>query len=298
MKRFLLWIFTICFGVMLLAFLPLVIGGVYMGLASYYTESVSGVPNVVAVIELKDIIMDVRDVVNELHRQAADPNVEGIVLRIDSPGGAVGPSQELYTTVKKLKEKKPIIVSMGAIAASGGLYAALPATKIFAHKGTLTGSIGVIMEVPNFSSLAEKVGVQMVTIKSGKLKDVGNSFRTMTDAEREYLEALTSQSHEDFIKAVAKSRNLKVDDVRKFADGRVILGAQALELGLVDDIGGVWDAARQVFVELGEPLAEYENPKLVYPMDRFDYVRRFVESAASSFPLSAVKGMQLKYELQ
>ncbi len=223
----------------------------------------------VAVLELVGPIMDTKEVVAELHKYAFDKDVAGLVLRIDSPGGAVGPSQEVYEAVKKLREQKPIVVSMGSVAASGGLYAAMGATKVFANAGTLTGSIGVIMQFPNFEKIANTVGLQMVTIKSGKLKDVGNPFRQMTEEESEFLQATINSAQEQFVAAVAEGRGLDPAKVREFADGRVLTGLRAKELGLVDEIGGLHDASRAIFTILEKPLKDDEMPKLIYPADKF-----------------------------
>jgi protease-4 len=234
-------------------------------------EGLSGAKNdrTVAVLELVGPIMDTKEVVAELHKYAFDADIAGLVLRIDSPGGAVGPSQEVYEAVKKLKARKPIIVSMGSVAASGGLYAAMGATKVYANAGTLTGSIGVIMQFPNFEKIANTVGLQMVTIKSGKLKDVGNPFRPMTSDESEFLQSTINSAQEQFVAAVAEGRGLDSAKVREFADGRVLTGLRAKELGLVDEIGGLHDASRAIFTLLERPLKDDEMPKLIYPADKF-----------------------------
>ena len=252
----------------------------------------------IAVVELEGIIMKSRETVEELYRQADDASVKGIVLRIDSPGGAVGPSQEIYETVKKLKSKKPIVVSMGSVAASGGLYSALGATKIYAQSGTITGSIGVIMQAPNFTELAQKVGVEMVTIKSGKLKDVGNSFRKMLPEEEEYLQKTLHASHQEFITAVSNSRNIPREKVVGFADGRIILGTEAKELGLIDEIGDIYDAARGVFEILKEPLPGGVTPHLFYPKDKYRELRKLFEAVSSLPTFLSSSGYSLKYLLQ
>lgn len=233
--------------------------------------------NLVAVVELKGIIDDAKDVLEELYRQADNDKVKGIVLRVESPGGAVGPSQDIYYAVKDLKKRKPIVASLGGVAASGGLYAALNASRIYCQPGTITGSIGVILQVPNFRKLSERLGVDMVTIKSGELKDAGNSFRDMTEEERAFLQSTVAAAHEEFIRAVSVGRGIDQAKVREFADGRVILGSQAQELKLVDEFGDVYAAARAVFDILGTPLGETEMPKLQYPSRQFRQIRRLLE---------------------
>jgi protease-4 len=224
--------------------------------------------NAVAVIELSGEIIDGKDVLAELHAQARNDSVAGIVLRIDSPGGAVGPSQEIYRSVATLKARKPIVASMGSVAASGGLYAALPASKVFANRGTLTGSIGVIGQFPNLKGISEKVGFTFTTVKSGALKDVGNPFREFTLEDREYLESMLSSVHQQFIDDVVSARNMSREEVLRFADGRVLTGEQAKELRLIDEFGGVHEAALAVFELLGKPLPVNEAPTLLYPEER------------------------------
>lgn len=236
----------------------------------------------VGVVELTGEIFDVKEVVDHLYEQARNPSIAAIVLRIDSPGGAVGPSQELYETVKVLKERKPIVASMGMVAASGGLYAALPATKIFANPGTLTGSIGVIGQFPNFTGISEKVGFSMITVKSGGMKDVGNPFRPFTEDDRAYLEGTLKGVHQQFIGAVIESRKLPADQVALFADGRVLTGAQAKELKVIDELGGVYDAAREALALAGKPLGKDELPRLVYAEDKFSKFRRIISDAQGS----------------
>ena len=222
--------------------------------------------------------MDSKEILKSLHKLVDDVSVKGVVLRIDSPGGAVGPSQEIYDAVRTLKEKKPIIASMGGVAASGGLYSALGASKTFAQSGTLTGSIGVIIQFPNLTKIANQVGFEMITVKSGKLKDVGNTFRTMTEEDMAFLQSTVDSVYEEFVAAVMTGRGIKESAVRPFADGRIITGRQALEYGLIDEIGGLYDASRAVFEVLGEPLEEGEYPELYYPEDKFDKFRKLFEA--------------------
>ncbi len=251
----------------------------------------------VAVVEVEGIIMKARETLDELYKQAEDPKVKGIVLRVDSPGGAVGPSQEIYSAITKLKAKKPIVVSMGAVAASGGLYVSVGASKILAQPGTLTGSIGVIMQLPNMTDIASKVGFEMITIKSGALKDVGNSFRKMLPDEHAYLDETARVSHQDFISAVAEGRHIDRNKVVSFADGRIILGVQAKELGLIDGFGDVYDASRLVFELLGEPLKEDEKPFLYYPADKYREFKKILESVAN-LPALLTPTAKLSYILQ
>lgn len=297
MRAYFLWLAKFITVLLLFVFIvPMLLVGV-LSLGEKAQDLHVSTDKVVAVIELTGVITDAKEILEQLYEQANDEKTKGIVLRIDSPGGAVGPSQEIYSAVKALKEKKPIVVSMGALAASGGLYSALGASKIFCQPGTLTGSIGVVMELPNFSKIMEKVGVDVITIKSGKLKDTGNSFRPMNEEDREFLQATILSAHEEFVKAVSESRSIPLDKVRTFADGRVILGSQAKELKLVDQFGDIYAAAREVFNVLGNPLTAQENPKLIYAGDKFERVRKIFESVSgwgSFFSRSA----KLQYLMQ
>ena len=224
------------------------------------------------------MITDASEVLKALYSEARNKDTKAIVLRIDSPGGAVAPSEEIYNAVRRLKAEKPIVVSMGSMAASGGLYSAASASKIFCQPGTQTGSIGVIMQVPNFSTIADKVGVSMITIKSGALKDVGNQFRPMTEDDRRFLEEVAARVHKNFIQAIAEGRKLSVDKVEKFADGRVLLGSEAKDLGLVDGFGDIYDAAREALVLAKVELKADQIPNLVYANKKKNFLERALDS--------------------
>ncbi|TAL26890.1 MAG: signal peptide peptidase SppA [Nitrospirae bacterium] len=197
----------------------------------------------VAVVRIEGPIMDSKNSVDEIKDYIKDPSVKAIVLRVDSPGGAVAPSQEIYEEVKKATAKKKVIVSMGSVAASGGYYISAPADRIIANPGTLTGSIGVIMEIPNIEGLMDKIGVKSEVIKSGRHKDLASVFRKMGKEERAILQGVLDDVHDQFIKAVSEGRkNMQFDDIKDLADGRVFTGRQALEIGLVDELGSLEDA--------------------------------------------------------
>ncbi|OHE56676.1 MAG: multidrug transporter, partial [Thermodesulfovibrio sp. RBG_19FT_COMBO_42_12] len=182
----------------------------------------------VALIRIEGMIMDSKDTIDEIKEYAKDPSIKAIVLRIDSPGGAVAPAQEIYEEVRKTASKKKIIVSMGSVAASGGYYIASPATKIVANPGTLTGSIGVIMEIPNIEGLMNKLGIKTEVVKSGRHKDIASGFRGIKQEERKILQNVLDNIHDQFIKAVAEGRKMLHEDVKKIADGRIFTGEQAL----------------------------------------------------------------------
>lgn len=296
MKEYLLWLAKVLTIVVLFLFAPVLLLALLVAAGGGRSGDEAAVGDkLVAVVELKGVIMNSKDVVAELYRQARNDKVKGIVLRIDSPGGSVGPAQDINSAVKKLREQKPIVVSMGGVAASGGLYAALNASKIFCQPGTLTGSIGVIMQIPNVTELSQKIGVDLVTIKSGRLKDAGNMFRPMTEEERRYLEDTVAEVRSEFVNAVVEGRGLERAKVEALADGRVLTGAKAVEAGLVDQLGDVYDAAREVFVILKEPLAEKELPRLFYPEDKFAKFRRFFDGLTD---LSMLLGQGAPRELR
>jgi protease-4 len=198
-----------------------------------------------------------------LKRYGEDSDMKAVVVRIDSPGGAVGTSQEILDGLRRLAEDKVVVCAMGNLAASGGLLVAMGCDRIVAEPGTLTGSIGVISTFPNVNGLLKKMDVQMNTVTAGKLKDAGSPFREFTDSDRSYWQELANRIHRQFIQAVAEGRDLPVEQVERFADGRVVTGEQAVELGLVDELGGFQDA-----VDLAKELAEIRGePRLVYPPD-------------------------------
>jgi protease IV len=197
----------------------------------------------VAIVELEGTIVDVDDLVRELKAHRDNPLVKAVVLRINSPGGVVGPTQELHAAVTRLRQAgKPVVASLGAVAASGGYYVAVAADKIYANPGTLTGSIGVIFQLPNLDGLMKKVGVDYVVVKAGQYKDIGNISRAMTQEERRVLQTLLDDVHAQFIAAVAAGRKLDRAQVLGFADGRIVSGSQAKDLRMVDVLGGLEEA--------------------------------------------------------
>jgi len=196
----------------------------------------------VAVIAVSGMISDSESTIDQLKKFVKDDSVKAIVLRINSPGGGVAPSQEIYEEVKKARAKKPVIASMGALAASGGYYIACATQRVYANPGTITGSIGVIMPFMNVKDLVEKIGIKGMTVKSGAFKDMGSPLRDMTPQERELLQGVVDNVNLQFVNAVAAGRNLNREDVLRIADGRIFTGEQAKGLGLVDVLGNLEDA--------------------------------------------------------
>lgn len=196
-------------------------------------------------IEITGTILGSRSTLKSLKQFRKDPTIKAILLRIDSPGGAVAPSQEIYMEVRRTTAVKPVVVSMGSVAASGAFYIASAATRILADPGTLTGSIGVIIHLPNMQGLFDKIGYKTTTIKSGQFKDIGDPDRPMTPAEQALLQSTIDATYNQFVRDVSRARSLPEADVRKIADGRIILGEDALKLKLIDQIGNYEDALRE-----------------------------------------------------
>jgi protease-4 len=201
-------------------------------------------------------------IVDQLRQAEADGNVKVVILRVDSPGGSVVASQEIHQQM--LAMTKPVIVSMGEMAASGGYYVSAPAKEIYANPATLTGSIGVISEFINIGDLLDQYGVEVTVVKSGAFKDEGSAFRPMTEEEVAVWQAIIDEAYQGFVQVVADGRKLSLDQVKKLADGRVYTGRQAQALGLVDKLGNLPDAIKRA-AELGgiqgEPrIVEYKEP--------------------------------------
>lgn len=219
-----------------------------------------------AVVEVEGIIVNGDDVIRDLKEHADNPAVRAVVLRVNSPGGVVGPTQEIFSAVQRVRRGgKPVVASLGAVAASGGYYIAAAADQIYANPGTLTGSIGVVMQLANVEGLLKKVGVDYVVIKAGAFKDVGSFARPMSAEERRILQALLDDVYGQFVNAVAEGRQLERDAVLRFADGRIYSGQQAQALRMVDELGGLEDAIDAAAKLGGLP----ERPRVVLPRRRF-----------------------------
>jgi protease-4 len=252
----------------------LFIGTVWVFMATLGEDGLpTGGPKV-AVVEIEGIIVDGAAAVRELREHADNPSIKAVVLRINSPGGVVAPTQEIFAAIQRARKAgKPVVASLGAVAASGGYYVAVAADRIYANPGTLTGSIGVVMQLANLEGLLKKVGVDYVVVKAGAYKDVGNFARTMSPEERKMLQALLDDVYSQFVEAVSEGRGLEKKDVLAFAEGRIYSGQQALALKMVDELGGFEEA-----VEAAGKLANISGrPKLVYPRKKFSF-RDLVES--------------------
>ncbi|HLE41795.1 MAG TPA: signal peptide peptidase SppA [Nitrospirota bacterium] len=232
----------------------------------------------VALIKVEGVLIASERIVDEINDYAEDSSVKAIVLRIDSPGGGVVASQEIYNALMNAKrEGKKIVASMGSVAASGGYYIAAAADKIVANPGTLTGSIGVKMEYPNLEKLLEKIGVKEIVVKSGEYKDVGSPFRNISERERKLLQGVIDDVQSQFVEAVATGRSLSIAEVRAIADGRIFTGRQALELKLVDQMGDL-----AVSIQLAGDLAGIKGkPRVTGREKKLQFFDYFKEETAS-----------------
>jgi protease-4 len=251
----------------------------------------------IGLIEVKGVILDSEETIKQLSELKKNDRVKAVVLRIDSPGGVVGPSQEIYAEVKKLGAKKKVVVSMGSLAASGGYYIAAPAVMIMANPGTITGSIGVLMKFSNIEGLMDKVGMKAFTLKTGSYKDAGSPTRPMTDQDKAMLQNVIDNAHSQFVKAVADGRKLPLEEVRKIADGRILTGEQALALKLIDKIGTLQDAIE----EAARMAGIKEEPQVIRPARKKHLLLdMLVEESASRISELVKKenGFSLNYELE
>ncbi len=263
---------TVLLGFALGTVLILMVFGMVVLVATTVPKSsrISFSSNAIGVIDVLDTITDSRRVLEELADYRDDSSVRAIVIRIDSPGGAVGPSQEIYSEIVRTKQTKAVIASLGGMAASGGYYIACGADLIVANPGTLTGSIGAIMEFMNLEELYKWARVQNVVVKSGRYKDMGSTNRPLTSEEQALLQAMVDDVLGQFVEAIAQGRNLPAEQVRAIADGRIFTGAQAQKLGLVDRLGNfndAIDAAAEMGGITGRPRVIRTKPK---PVDILD----------------------------
>jgi protease-4 len=246
----------------------------------------------IGVVPVEGTILDSNVITSQLVSFRKDPKISVIVLRINSPGGSIGPVQEIHREVTRTREMKKVVASMGGIAASGGYYVAAAADKIVANEGTITGSIGVLMEFLWYENLLEKIGVKFEVLKSGEYKDMGSPYREMTESERRLIGDVVDDLNHQFVQAVSQGRNLSYEAVDQIADGRIFSGAQAKELGLVDALGNFYDAVA-LAKELGGLRGEVS---LIYPKeDRLSILNLLFESAARSF-LTLVQRSESRFQ--
>jgi len=240
-----------------------------------FKEKDFGKPQI-GVLQIKGVILESEEYLMAIKEMAKKDSIKAIVVRIDSPGGSVGASQEIFEELKKTRKIKPVVVSMGSVAASGGFYIALGGEKIFASPGTITGSIGVVLELPNIEKLLKKIGVETETIKSGAYKDTGSIYRPLTPEERKYLVQKVKLIHDQFIRTISEERKISLEKVKEIADGRIFTGEEALALGLIDKLGNFWDA-----VEEAKKMAKITEAKLVFMPEKKGFLSKIIEEKVS-----------------
>jgi protease IV len=248
----------------------------------------------IAIVEIRGVIAQSSGIIEEIHQHLEDEGVKAIILRIDSPGGGVGPSQEIHREVLKAKTKKKVVTSMGSVAASGGYYIACASDLIVANPGTITGSIGVLMEFTNIEELFKKIGIKGMVLKSGEHKDIGSPFREMTPDEKKIIQEVIDNVHQQFIQAVADGRKMDRSKVTQIADGRILTGEQAKQAGLVDQIGNLQDA-----IDITAKLVGIEGkPNILYPKKKFSLWELLIrETVSAILETLNEKGFELNYRL-
>ncbi|BAB06917.1 signal peptide peptidase SppA [Halalkalibacterium halodurans] len=254
----------------------------------------------IAILELSGVIQDTgsapsllntgvyhhRDFLKQLEKAGEDPNIAGIILQVNTPGGGVLESAEIHKQVEEIVQdsEKPVYVSMGNMAASGGYYISAPATKIYAHPQTITGSIGVIMQSIDISGLAENLGIEFNTFKSGPYKDILSQTREVTDEEEDILQTLVDEMYDEFVRVIVDGRGMSETEVRELADGRIYTGSQAVATGLVDELGGLDDVIESMKEDLG---ADYNVIRYEHSLGLYDF-----------FSMSTNRLLSPSYELQ
>ncbi len=270
------WFFGIILGLVFFGF-------VFMGLCFLALSSAlkfdrgeyvsSGSGDKIAIVELNDVIVSSEKTVDEIKKFRNDKSVKAIILRINTPGGGVAASQEIYEEVKRTRDSgKIIVVSMGSIAASGGYYISMGSSLIVANPGTLTGSIGVIAEFIGIKDLADKLGISQTVIKSGELKDAGNPLREMNEKDKAYFQDVVDNSFGQFLDVVSKERKMPREKLMQYANGRVYTGLQAQQYGLIDSLGTFEDAIR-----ITSRMAGIEGePRIVRERKKYSFFENFL----------------------
>lgn len=277
-KNFVVFLGWVFFGIGMMFFVGFLVLVSAIGRAGFPEQGLNKLvaksEHAVGVVELEGEIISSKDFRKQLKKLVDDEKIKSIVVRIDSPGGAVGASEEMYAAIKNANETKPVVCSMGSVAASGGFYAAMGCHKILANPGTLTGSIGVIMMTPNFGTTLSHYGFEMTVVKSGQFKDTGSPFRPVTAEDRKLLQDLVDNAYGQFVKVIADARGLSVEKVKSFADGRVLTGTQALGIGVIDELGDL-DRAAKISLELA---GDNEDPEIIMPKKPSPFVEWLEDS--------------------
>ena len=287
----------IIYGLLLMLFI-----GVVFLIVVYFVASLTGEKRVlsskdkVGVVMIKGVLNESSQINDQLEEYDRDNNVKAIVIRIDSPGGSVVPAQEVYDKILEVKKNKNVLVSMGAVAASGGYYIASAAEKIVANPGTITGSIGVIAQFPQMKELLDKIGLKSTIIKSGKYKDTGSPTREMTSDEKSLIQGVVDDIYNQFVEVVSLNRKKPKADIEAIADGRIFTGRQALSLGLIDYLGNM-----EYTIQLAAQLSGIEGkPEVVYPKKKRKGIIRYIFQEAVSTVVEELRteqtGIQYIYQ--
>jgi len=246
----------------------------------------------VGIVEISGVIATSKKTIKAIKEFRDDDSIKAIVIRINSPGGGIGPSQEIYTEIMRTRSKKPIIASLGSVAASGGYYIASATQKIIANPGTITGSIGVIVEYTNVQEILKKVGLSAVVIKSGKFKDIGSPVRDITNDEKEFLQNFVNELHMQFVNHAAQGRGVETEVISKLADGRIYTGQKALDLNLIDQLGNFEDS-----IQLAGKIAGIEGEAVaVYPVpDKISFFKELTQSLIKDINITSSVSDNFRY---
>lgn len=288
---FFVMIITVCSTLVALA-IVLMISFTSNQVSSQWSKQQSAINGNIGIVEITGVIFSSKKIIQEIQDFREDKAIKAIILRVDSPGGGIGPSQEIYREIEKTRLDKKIITSMGSVAASGGYYIASATDGIIANPGTITGSIGVIMEYANIMDIVKKIGISPVVIKSGEFKDMGSPLRELEESEKKIFQDLVDELHQQFVSDAAKARKMPFNKMSALADGRVYTGQTALNLKLIDRLGNLDDA----IVWAGE-LAQIKgklNP--VYPKeDKITFIRRLTQTLLKDLNISSTVSNNLRY---
>ena len=288
---FFLMVIASCFTVTFIGFIVFVSLGSKM-LTTQFAQQYTSSGGNIGIVEINGMILSSKKIIRNINVFKNDNDIKAIILRIDSPGGGIGPSQEIYREIMKIKADKKIITSMGSVAASGGYYIASATDGIVANPGTLTGSIGVIMEYVNIMEIAKKIGISPIVIKSGEFKDMGSPLRELKDSEKKIFQALVDELHLQFVNDAATARGIDIKNMAMLADGRVYTGQKALKLKLIDRLGNLDDAVQWA----GEMANIKGKLKPVYPKeDKITFFKNLADSLFKDINISGTVTDNLRY---
>ena len=288
---FFLMIISTCLTIIFISLIGFIFYGSKM-LNTPFSKGYASAEGNIGIIEINGMIFSSKKIIEDMKIFRKQEAIKAIIIRIDSPGGGIGPSQEIYREIMKTRKEKKIIASMGSVAASGGYYVASATNGIIANPGTITGSIGVIMEYANIMEIAKKIGISPVVIKSGKYKDMGSPLRDLKDSEKKLFQDLVDELHLQFVNDVAKARSINTETMTKLADGRVYTGQKALSLKLIDRLGNLDDAVRWAG-EMAKIKGEL-NP--VYPKeDKITFIKKLANTLFKDINISGTISDNLRY---